>query len=120
MDEDLLFYIALSLMLMHEMDTIRCQEWRIFPVLSMLDGPHAFRFFMIAHLPIYYLLIWLLISDAAGPALVTGLDIFFLLHLMLHLVSLRNPANEFTDWLSWGLIGGTAGFGGAHLLSVLV
>ena len=120
MDENALFFVALSLMLMHEMDAIRCQEWRIFPVLSMVDDPHAFRFFMIAHLPIYYLLIWLLITDAAGQTLVTALDIFFLLHLVLHLVSLRNPANEFTDWLSWSLIGGAAGFGGAHLLALAI
>jgi len=32
-----LFYLALSFMIIHEMDAVRCREWRIFPGLSRLN-----------------------------------------------------------------------------------
>ncbi|MFW6337651.1 MAG: DUF6713 family protein [Alkalispirochaetaceae bacterium] len=58
----------------YEMDAIRCSEWRIFPVLSMIDDPHAFRFFVVAHLPMCYLIIWLwlwlwLVANIGGEEL---------------------------------------------------
>ncbi|WP_394341844.1 DUF6713 family protein [Sphingobacterium corticibacter] len=32
------FYLGLSLLIMHEMDAIRCREWRIFPGLFKLEA----------------------------------------------------------------------------------
>ncbi|MFP4302835.1 MAG: hypothetical protein ACOC47_08245 [Alkalispirochaetaceae bacterium] len=40
------------------------QEWLIFPLLPMIDDPNAFRFFMVAHPPVSYLIIWLLITES--------------------------------------------------------
>ncbi len=44
--QHLFFYLAISFILMHEMDAIRCKEWRIFPLLSMLNDDLGFKVFM--------------------------------------------------------------------------
>ena len=101
------FYLGLALILMHEMDAIRCKEWRIFPGLSFLDDTWGMRIFMVAHIPLYYFLL----KGLQGPkadSLMIGLDYFFIIHLGLHLIFLLHKRNEFKDWLSWSLITGCA------------
>jgi hypothetical protein len=50
-----LFYLALSFMIIHEMDAVRCREWRIFPGLSRMNESLAFKIFIIAHIPLFLL-----------------------------------------------------------------
>jgi hypothetical protein len=45
MDNHQIFYVGLSFVLLHEMDAIRCKEWRIFPDLSLLNDPWGFKVF---------------------------------------------------------------------------
>jgi hypothetical protein len=52
------FYLALTLIIIHEMDAIRCTEWRIFPGLSLPDDVWGFRIFMLAHVPLFFSLFW--------------------------------------------------------------
>jgi len=47
------FYLALILLLIHEIDAVRCKEWRIFPVLSLLDEKMIFQVFMLTHVPLF-------------------------------------------------------------------
>jgi hypothetical protein len=54
MPEHLFFYVGLSFIFLHEMDAIRCREWRIFPGLSLLNERLGFIVFMWAHLPLYF------------------------------------------------------------------
>ncbi|MFM9839711.1 MAG: DUF6713 family protein [Cyclobacteriaceae bacterium] len=37
MTHNLFFLLALTFILLHEMDAVRCKEWRIFPGLSLLN-----------------------------------------------------------------------------------
>lgn len=101
------FWLALSFVLLHEMDAVRCREWRIFPGLSLLDDKRGFQVFMACHTPLFYFLLQgLSAPDPSG--LVTALDYFFIIHLGLHLLYLWHPKNEFKDGWSWLFIGGTA------------
>ena len=110
-----LFLLGLSLLLVHELDAVRCHEWRMFPGLSALSDRWGLRLFILLHVPLLYALMG---AVAAGPGatLVTALDLFFILHLGLHLLFLRHPRNEFRDALSWTLIIGAAMSGGIDLL----
>lgn len=54
MAEDTFFYLGLSLLTMHEMDAIRCREWRIFPILSMLCDKAGYIVFVFAHIPLFF------------------------------------------------------------------
>lgn len=104
----LFFYLGLSFILMHEMDAVRCREWRIFPGLSLLGDKTGFVVFMLAHVPLYCLLFRALMGEANPEKVMAGLDGFFIIHLGLHLLFLRHPKNEFKDPLSWTIIAGAA------------
>ncbi|MBU3679737.1 MAG: hypothetical protein FGM32_09055 [Candidatus Kapabacteria bacterium] len=110
----MLFFIGLALILLHEMDAMRCHEWRIFPGLSQLSEHAGFYLFMMLHIPLFIVIF----SNLDSPAFRRGFDIFLIIHLGLHLLFLRHPKNEFKDWLSWSIIAGAALFGAADYLSI--
>jgi hypothetical protein len=109
------FYLGLTFLLLHEMDAVRCREWRIFPGLSQLSDRNGFRLFMLLHIPLLFLLLRALPVAGDASGLVMGIDIFLGIHLLLHLLFLRHPNNEFRDALSWSLIVGAALFGALDL-----
>lgn len=105
MDNHLFFYLGLSLIMMHEMDAIRCKEWRIFPGMSFLEDSLGFKVFMFAHVPLYYYVFSNIYGDKSEN-FIYGFSIFLLIHLGLHLLFLMHKKNEFKDWISWTIIGG--------------
>jgi len=117
MPSHLFFYLGISFILMHEMDAIRCREWRIFPGLSSLDEKLAFPIFMFAHIPLYLIPLYYLREDMNPELLIRGINYFFILHFCLHFLLLKHKNNEFTDWISWTIISG-AGICG--LLDLLI
>lgn len=98
------FYLGLSLLAMHEMDAIRCREWRIFPGLSLLSDKLGQIVFVFAHIPLFYFIFWQLTHSRDIEAFMHGLDVFMLVHLGLHVLFLKHKNNEFTDWMSWTII----------------
>lgn len=107
------FFTGLAFMLTHEMDAIRCEEWTIFPGLSRLEPSVGYIVFTALHVPLYLLLFWGLFASGNGlnEALIKGMDIFFMVHVLLHLLMYRHPKNKFKSVLSWSIIIG-AGIGG--------
>ncbi len=112
MTDSIIFLTGLSLIVMHEMDAIRCKEWRIFPGLSSLKDETGYIIFMFAHIPIFYWMFWQLTNSSDIEAFRKGFDIFLILHFGLHLIFLKHKNNEFKDWISWILIlgAGICGF----------
>lgn len=108
MTPHLFFYLGLALLTLHEMDAIRCREWRIFPGLSWLDDKWGFPIFLFAHIPIFYLVYVQLAGSDDASGFIKGFDIFMIVHLGLHILFLRHPRNEFRDWISWTIIIGAA------------
>ncbi|MEL7248545.1 MAG: DUF6713 family protein [Bacteroidota bacterium] len=47
------FLLALAFILMHEIDAIRCREWRIFPGLFLLPDRTGMIVFQALHIPDY-------------------------------------------------------------------
>lgn len=111
------FYIGLSLLTMHEMDAIRCREWRIFPGVSRLNDRLGHIVFVFAHIPLFFFVFWQLTHSQDLEAFMEGFDIFMIVHVGLHILFLKHKNNEFTDWISWTIISG-AGLCG--LLDLLV
>ena len=62
---DLVFFAAVSLLLLHEMDAIDKREWRLLFVLRRLPDDGAMRWFIFLHLPLFVALLALV---AAGPS----------------------------------------------------
>lgn len=112
MTDFIFFYLGLTFILMHEMDAIRCKEWRILPITSFLNDKRGFEVFMLIHIPLFYLLFYGLFSSPDQASVRNGWDYFLIIHLALHILFLRHRKNEFTDWISWSIILG-AGVSGA-------
>lgn len=119
MDNDLFFLLGFSLLLTHELDAIHRHEWRMFPLTAPLDDRAGYLVFTAAHVPLLALLLAGLtrVEPSAGrSALETGLDLFFVVHLLLHILFLKHPQNQFTSLFSWALIAGAGVCGLADLL----
>ena len=111
--------LGLALLLTHELDAMRCHEWRIFPGLSRLTDDTGRDVFIAVHVPLFALILWGLFGTGAGgwnDAVVPWFDAFLVGHLVAHLALTRHPRNEFRSVLSWVLIGGAAVAGAADLL----
>lgn len=116
MAEHFLFYIGLSFLTVHELDAMRCREWRIFPGLSLLSDNLRQTIFVFVHIPLFFLVFHQLTHQSNIDNFVKGFDIFMIIHVGLHLLFLRHKNNEFKDWISWTIIIGAGLFGLADLL----
>jgi hypothetical protein len=104
-------------MTMHEMDAIRCKEWRIFPGLSLLDDKVGFIVFVFLHIPIFFFIYWQLTHSQNLEAFIYGFNIFMVIHLGLHILFLKHKNNAFKDWISWTIIAGAGLCGVIDLLA---
>ncbi len=102
--------------MMHEMDAIRCKEWRIFPGLSFLNDNVGYKVFMLAHVPLYYY-IFSSLHGENRESFMYGFSVFLVVHLGLHVLFLMHKKNEFKDWISWTIIGGA---GACGLIDILL
>jgi heme/copper-type cytochrome/quinol oxidase subunit 4 len=101
--------LGLTFILMHEMDAVRCKEWRIFPGLSFLNDKVGLFLFVFLHIPLFY---WVMMETQAGNEnFRIGINYFLIIHLILHLLFLLHKKNEFKDWISWVIIFGASLFG---------
>jgi len=115
--DHLFFLIGFAFLLTHEMDAIRCREWRIFPILGAMGEEAGYVAFTALHVPLYALLFWGL-TGADGPnrGLIFALNIFFVVHLILHIALRNHPENRFGSPLSWALFAGAGVCGAIDLL----
>ncbi|MDM1407427.1 DUF6713 family protein [Myroides sp. DF42-4-2] len=109
------FYLALSLIIMHEIDAVRCKEWRIFPGLASLGDKVGYIVFLFGHLPLFVWALWYLNQSENPDNFIIGFSLFCILHIGLHLLFYKHKYNEFKDWISWSLIVG-AGLAGLFQL----
>ncbi|WP_188066338.1 DUF6713 family protein [Brevibacillus brevis] len=98
-----LFLITLSLFLLHEMDAIRRSEWRLFIVLKDMEDSKAYKVFTFIHLPLYTMILYLLFSKYQTVTFWV-LDVFFIIHTVLHLLFEKHPRNGFKNTFSRTII----------------
>jgi hypothetical protein len=111
------FFLGLSFIFTHEMDAIKSREWTIFPLVARLDEKTGYFVFTALHVPLYFLLLWNLYRPTGlNLSLIRGLDIFFIIHIFLHLLLLRHPKNQFKSVFSWVMILGAGVAGSFDLL----
>lgn len=108
MMHDIIFYIGLSLFLVHEMDAVRSHEWKMFIYLSTLKPEMGYVVFSLLHVPFFILIFWGVFSanQSFRHYFIMLLNIFFIIHFFLHLAFIRHPNNEFKSVFSWFIIGG--------------
>ena len=117
------FVVALSLLLVHEMDAIRLQEWQLFLFLSSMQEDRAYTTFTALHIPLYILLFWGLFQNTGGGVnqnLVIGIDAFCVIHAFLHRLFVGHKDYQFHSFLSKFLIVGAGIAGGVSLVLYLL
>lgn len=115
--DNLFFLLGLCFLLVHEMDAIRCKEWRIFPVTSRMEDEAGYLAFTALHVPLYALMLWGLSGDA-HRGLIFSLDVFFIVHVILHLLYVNHPEYGFRSTFSRTLILGAGAFGALDLILI--
>lgn len=116
------FLLALSLMFTHELDAIRRNEWRVIPGMNLLSDQTGFVVFVLAHVPLFGLVVWASFLQPSDKAIVfqLGFSAFCVAHVLLHWLFRNNPAYEFNNLLSRFLIWGSGVAGAAFILQAAV
>ncbi len=112
------FYLGLGTLLTHEMDAMTHGEWRVLPVTRWLAEDVGRHLFVVAHIPIYALVIGLVASlhPATRDRARFWVSVFLVVHAGLHALFSGHPAYGFEGLLSNGLIYGAAILGAAYLV----
>ena len=113
-----IFLLAFSLLNAHELDAMVQQEWRILIGLRALAPSTAESLFVILHIPLVAVLLWLAFHRSAAVAAWTRRAIcaFGPVHVVLHALLRDHPAYSFDSPLSQALIAGYGIAGAAYLL----
>ena len=99
----IIFPLELALLLTHEMDAVRRQEWKMFIVLKDMADEKAYKVFTLLHIPIYAAILILLFSHFKYVGFYI-IDIFLICHSLVHVGFRRHPANGFNSWVSKTII----------------
>ena len=117
MIDHIFFYLGLSFITIHEMDAIRCREWRIFPGLSLLSDKLGYIVFVLVHIPLFFFIYWELTHSQDIEVFIKSFNIFTIIHLGLHILFLKHKNNEFKDWISWTIL---IGAGLCELIDLII
>lgn len=104
------FYLGLALLFTHELDAMSNHEWQVLPLLGQLTDTVGRNTFVIAHIPIFAVVIAYVASlnlrtRSKARDITSG---FLVAHALLHFAFSGHSAYEFSSSLSSILIYGAA------------
>jgi len=107
---NLFFYLGLGMLFTHEMDAMPNHEWRVLPFLRSLPDATGEVAFLIAHVPIFAVVIALVASLNIKTRIVTQkvASGFLIIHAILHFLFSNHVDYEFSSNTSTFLIYGAA------------
>lgn len=112
-----LFILTFAFIMGHELDAMTHHEWRLLPILSLLDDGAGRAVFVAIHVPLVFALLWL---NARGNRIFhAAFGAFCVVHVGLHRAFEGHPLYTFMNPLSQALIWG-AGLSGAALALVAI
>jgi dipeptide/tripeptide permease len=108
--KNVFLYLGVGLLFTHELDAMANHEWLVLPLTSWLSAETGQLVFVLAHIPLFAILVSLLASQRLHIRRRTefGLCLFLVAHGVLHAAFMRHEHYAFESWLSNVLI-----FGGA-------
>jgi hypothetical protein len=98
---DVIYWAMLAAFFTHELDATKRHEWRVLPLTSFLPDRVGEQVFIWAHVPLFWLILWL---DGRTDGIRFALAAFAIIHVWLHWIFRRHPANELNNASSWALI----------------
>ena len=115
--KSVIFYLGMATLFTHEVDAMPNHEWRIFPLTSMLSDDMGMIIFILAHIPLFALVVALVASTnfKVRRRSRIGISLFLIFHGLLHSLARNEVGYEFSSVLSNSII-----FGGAVLGLVFI
>ncbi len=112
-----LYYAGLACLFTHELDAMTHAEWRLMVVLRELPDATASPAFVVLHVPLFFLLLWL---SQHGKLRIrdwtrTVVAAFLVVHALLHFGLSSEPLYDFHRTLSRALLRSAAPFRAAYL-----
>jgi len=116
--KDTAFYLGIALLFTHELDAMPNHEWRVLPGLGMLPDAVGESAFLIAHVPLFAVVIAFIASlnlrtRATARGIASG---FLIVHAAAHYLFSGNAVYEFSSLISSVLIYGSAVCGIAYFV----
>jgi len=115
MDLDVVYFAMPAAFVTHEFDAVARHEWRILPFLRWLPDRIGAQVFVWGHAPLMFGILWFSRNDGCYEGFRRGLAAFAVIHVGLHWLLRKHPANEFNAFGSWCLILLTGLLGAAYL-----
>jgi hypothetical protein len=117
-----LFLLAFSMLNAHELDAMSQHEWRLLFVLRELPPGLAEQIFVLLHVPLVAILLWLGFHSSALVSAWSRRAVcaFGIVHVGLHGHLRDHPLYTFDSWLSEALIVGYGLAGFCYLLAEAV
>ena len=84
-----------------------------------MEDEKAYHIFLLLHVPLYVILLWLLFSPASQVAYYV-VDIFLLAHMLVHLGFRKHPANRLDGTLSKVIINLAGLFAAIHITAISI
>jgi hypothetical protein len=115
---DAVFYLGMGALFTHELDAVPNHEWRGMPLIQSLPDEFGMLMFVVAHIPLFAVLIALVASTDTrirGLSRI-GIAAFLPIHGLLHALSMGRASYEFSSTLSNTLIFGGAALGALYLV----
>lgn len=116
--EDATFSVGLGMLLTHELDAVGNHEWRLLPLLRTLPDQVGMSAFVLAHVPLFAVLVALVSSEQVRVRAWSrlGMSLFLVAHAALHLWYSGDADYEFDSSLSQSLILGGAVLGALYVI----
>jgi hypothetical protein len=117
MTAEFIYWGMVAAFFTHELDAVNRHEWRVLPLTSWMPEWIGEQIFIWCHVPLFFLIFWFSEASSTNEFRI-GLSAFAVIHVGLHWVFRKHPANEFNNVSSWVLILLTGGLGAVHVLLV--
>jgi hypothetical protein len=120
--KNLLFYLGFATLITHELDAMTRSEWRLLFILKNLPEQIASSTFVIIHIPLITVLLWLTSSETQLVRYRSRIAVatFLIVHAGLHKLLEHQPDYCFNSLLSLGLIYGGGLLGCCYLVLIFM
>jgi len=94
----ILFWINISLFILHEMDAVKTREWKMMIFMNRLDDDTGHIVFTTLHLPLFVILFYLMKNFF--EYLVPAVAVIFIIHQIMHIVFRKHTENRMNNMFS--------------------
>lgn len=94
----ILFWINISLFILHEMDAVKTREWKMMIFMNRLSDDSGHIVFTILHFPLFIIIFFLM--KYYFEYLVPAVAVLFIIHQILHILFKKHTENRMNNKFS--------------------